>query len=159
MFPASPAPDSHDLAHWNATDLWRSAFGDADPGLLFIAENVLGEQFGICDEGVFMWDPETLECTRMAGDLQGWAAAVMADPDIEVGCSLTRRWQAVHGPLPSGQRIRPRFVLFAWKEVDYSSLESYVAADAVELMIACADVGRQIRELPEGDQVRIQVLE
>lgn len=159
VFPAGPVSGSRDLARWNAADLWRQAFGAADPGMLFFAENVLGEQFALGDEGVFRWDPETLESSRVGADLDEWAGAMMADPDGQAGRALAQRWEAAHGPLPAGWRIRPRFLLFAWREIDYSSLDSYAAADAVELMLACADLGRQLRRLPEGERVRIRVAE
>jgi len=157
VFSAGSAFGFYGLNEWNRPDLWVSEYGGVADGFLFFAEDIFGEQFGIREHAVYRFRPETAETEFLAGDLNGWAKAILDDCDYRTGYSVARDWQYKHGPLERGRRLAP-VIPFTFKETSYESSNFY-AAEPVELMRFRAQLFLQTRNLQDGAGVKLQIVD
>ena len=144
------------LEHWNTQTLWRSAFGDLAEGLLFFAEDALGDQFCLSkrEPFIFRFYSETGELTRLADSIEDWAGMILSDYEFETGWPLAHKWQAQHGPLPLGQRLQPKISFIYGGAYE---LDNLWVGDAVKGMLFKADIAKKVKDLPEGTQVKLVV--
>lgn len=143
-----------DLVHWNSATLWRDAFGTLAGDLVFFAEDAFGGQFALSDDGVVSFDPETADAEVLSDTLAGWAARILADPELLTGYPLAHEWQERHGALSPGHRLLPKtpFVLGG----DFT-LDNLYAGDAVEGMRFRGEVAVQLHDLPDATKVIFRV--
>lgn len=155
VFPAGCKDSYIDLESWNRPDSWRERYGSVTAPYLFFAEDIFGVQFGLNENGIYKFDPETAEVEDLAADLDEWARRILADYEYETGHPLAHEWQAQHGPLALGKRLLPKvpFVLGGTYELD-----NLYAADALKGMEFRADMWKQIKDLPDGTQVRMRIV-
>jgi RHS repeat-associated protein len=139
---------------WNRAELWRGDYGDLAQGSDFVAETFLGEQYRIDSAGVFRWDPETGQQDLVADSFEEWLAKVSRDPGSEVPDWLLADWVAVHGPLPTTSHLLPAVPYVLGGDYDVANL---TAIDAVASMRWRAQLARQIRDLPDGEPVKLRV--
>ena len=155
VFPLNSDPAAGmNLEQWNSESLWRRDYGGLADGLLFFAENLLQDQFGLSARGVVRFDAETGETKFIADSIEKWAETLLANYEYETAWPLARQWQTEHGPLPAGKRLMPKtpFVLGG-----KYSMDNLWIGDAVEGMRFKADVAMQTRNLPDGTQIRLVV--
>jgi len=155
VLPAGCKDSCMSIEKWNDDNSWRKEYGDLLQGHLFFAEDIFGVQFALCNLGVRKFDPETGEFVDFASNLKEWAAKILGDYNYETGYHFAHDWQLQNGPLPTGKRLLPKipFVLGGKYEVEF-----LYAIDALEGMIFRADIWRQIRDLPDGSQVKLKVI-
>ncbi len=149
--PSSPL----NLTAWNAAETWRSVFNRGPAGVCF-AENVFGEQFVLQGGGVWHFDPETSETTRLAATLEEWAELILDDYAYRTGHSLAKDWQTRFGPLPRGTKLVPRRPFVIGGEFEVSNLK---AEDEIAAMRIRAAIANQIRDLPDGSPVEIRLVD
>ena len=63
-----------DLEKWNDPKLWIEHYDDMALDVLFFAEDVLGDQFGIKDGEIVRFEAETGLIESIAANLEEWAA-------------------------------------------------------------------------------------
>jgi len=143
------------LIEWNSLDLWRGQYGDLTEGLFFFAEDVFGVQFAIQNENIVSFEPESGEIKQVAGDVEEWARAVLSDFRLLTGFPVAHDWQRRYGGLPSGKRLLPKIPFIFGGQYDSSNL---IAVDAAEGMRYRGQMWQQIRDLPDGAQVRLMPL-
>lgn len=143
------------LAEWNDAGLWRMEYGDLIGGLFFFAEDVFGVQFAIQDDCIVSFDPESGEIKQIAGSVEEWARVILCDFRLLTGFPVAHDWQRRFGGLPSGKRLLPKIPFVFGGQYDSSNL---IAVDAVEGMRYRGQMWRQIRDLPDGAQVRLMPL-
>lgn len=153
VFPAGPAENNLDLERWNSPGLWREAYKDMTNGHLFFAEDLFGMQFSIKEGSVMTFDPETGEAEFLAGGLERWAEMVLSDESL-TGFPIAHSWQLLHGRVPAGMRLIPKrpFVLGGEYSVDNLYL-----LNAVEGMRLRAEIATQVRYLPDGSVVELEI--
>ncbi len=151
VFPTHSSQEEIGLDDWNENQLWRSDYRGLADGCLFFAEDVFGGQFCIKDNRINTFDPETGVLEYLADDVEDWARAIISDYEVLTGYPLAHHWQKQNGPLPAKKRLLPKlpFVLGG----DFA-LDNLYLADAVEAMKFRADIACQIKELPDGAQVK-----
>ncbi len=153
---AGPVKDSMDLAAWNAEDCWKATYeGMADDGLFF-AEDVFGGQFVLKADGVYSFDPETAEYQYLVGGLYGWAEALLADYNVLTGFPLAHEWQVTNGPIPKAKRLVPQIPFVCGGEFSTSNL---LLMDATRGMRLRGSIATQIRDLPDGAPIEIEIVE
>jgi hypothetical protein len=154
VFPSGQADGVVDLTAWNAEATWRIEYGDLAKGCLFFAEDAFGFQFCLARDEVCSFDPETGRIEPMARSLEEWSAKLLVDFRVLTGQPLAHEWQVAHGPLAAGMRLAPRtpFVLGG----DFV-VENLHAANQVELMRFRGHLASQIKDLPDGAQVKLTV--
>jgi hypothetical protein len=155
IFPSGSCPDVVTLEAWNSAE-WRLEYGIFAENRLFFAEDVFGGQFCLYENCVHRFDPETGESEWVSETIPGWAAAVGSDHRYFTGWPLLKEWESVHGPLSEGHRLVPKIPFVLGGAYDVGNLFSLAAARAMRFY---ADLARQIRTLPEGAQVRFQVID
>lgn len=144
------------LSEWNSPTLWRGDYGEFAEAGLFFAEDIFGGQFCMRGEGVHSFDPETGESEWMAGSIEAWARLVLEDFEFLTGHSMAHEWQVAHGPLPEGHRLRPNLPFVLGGNFDVANLS---AVDAAVGMRQRAGLAVQIRDLPDGTKVELEVVE
>lgn len=154
VFPAGCREGVMDLEKWNDEELWRKEYGDSTSEYIFFAEDVFGCQYAIGRGSVFKFDPETAEIEQCAANLEEWASTILQDYNYETGYSLAHEWQRQNGFLPIDQRLLPKKLFVLGGEYEVSNL---YAIEAVKGMLFRADIYRQIRELPDGSKIRLNL--
>jgi hypothetical protein len=142
------------VEEWNVRSLWIDGYSDIGAHCIFFAEDAFGTQFYIDHGGVFTFDPETGDRSRIATDLDGWAQELLRDYEVLTGYPLAHAWQKRNGPIPPRKRLVPKVPFVLGGEF---SLDNLYLGDSVEAMRARADVARQIRDLPDGTSVSFAV--
>jgi hypothetical protein len=144
------------LERWNSPELWRGHYEDLAEGCVFFAEDIFGGQFILKGDAVHSFDPETGDTEQLGANLDAWARAILGDYETVTGQPLAHAWQAEHGALPAGKRLLPKIPFSTGGAFDLANL---YAADAVKGMQFRGDLARQLRDLPEGAQIELKVVE
>lgn len=156
VFPAQSTQSEMGLDSWNAPGCWRSAYDGMADGCLFFAEDAFGGQFTLKSGGIYQFDPETASQELLASDLESWAEALLSDYEVLTGYPLAHQWQARHGPLPSGKRLVPKLPFVVGGEF---SIENLYLLDAVKGMQLRGSIATQIRDLPDGAELKLEIVE
>lgn len=156
VFPAKSTPTEMGLDDWNAPGCWRSAFDGMADGCLFFAEDAFGGQFAMKPGGIYQFDPETAAQELLASDLETWAEALLSGYEMLTGFPLAHEWQARHGPIPSGKRLVPKLPFVLGGEF---SADNLYLLDAVKGMQLRGRIATQIPDLPDGGELKIDILD
>jgi len=156
FLPAGCQASCIDLESWNRDDSWRKGYEDDARGYLFFAEDIFGVQFALSKRGIHKFDPETGEIEDFTSTIDEWATRILEDYEYETGYPLAKEWQAKHGALPLGKRLLPKIPFVLGGEY---KVENLYAADALKGMEFRADMWRQIRDLPDGSEIKIRIVE
>lgn len=156
VFPSHSTDQEIGLADWNNRSLWRDDYKGLADDCLFFAEDVFGGQFCIKENTIHTFDPETGALEFLADDIEGWAKEVVSDYEVLTGYPLAQQWQKQHGQLPARKRLLPKLPFVAGGEF---VLDNLYLADAVEGMKFRADIANQIKDLPDGAQIKFNVVD
>ncbi len=143
------------LEAWNARALWRGAYDDMANGILFFAQDVFGNQFGIAGREIISFDAETGEVEVIANSIQKWAEAVLADFEYMTGYPLAHSWQKKNGGLLTHERLVAKQPFVLGGEFD---VENLYAMDATNSMRFRGELALQIRDLPDGTSIELKVV-
>ncbi|MEF3062309.1 SMI1/KNR4 family protein [Ralstonia solanacearum] len=156
FFPARSHYAEIGLREWNDSDLWVHEYQDMADGCLFFAEDIFGGQFCLKSDGVYLFDPETAETTSLASDIERWAELILNDYEVLTGYPLAHEWQLANGKLTTGMRLVPKvpFVLGGRFAVD-----NLYPLDSVGAMRLRASLATQIRDLPDGAQIKWKMVD
>jgi hypothetical protein len=142
------------LLEWNATNLWKGEYKDSLDDVLCFAEDVFGAQYCICGSNICTLDPETGLVEEMSPSLDAWANEVMADFEFRSGYPLAHAWQIAKGPLIPGTRLLPKIPFVCGGKYE---LENLYAQNDVNGMLFRASIANQIRDLPDGSEISINI--
>lgn len=142
------------LERWNTHSTWKSGFSIDLADILFFAEDIFANQFGICDEKIVRFNPETAEMESHSETLDNWASTILNDYDYETGYSIAHSWQESYGLIPDGQRLFPKIPFVLGGQFDHTNL---YLMDEVKGMHFLAELSNQISELPDGTEVQLKV--
>ncbi len=154
VFPTHSSQQEIGLADWNENTLWCGSYSELADGCLFFAEDVFGGQFCIKNNQVHTFDPETGALDYLADDIEGWASAIINDYEVLTGYPLAHQWQQQNGQIPARKRLLPKMPFVVGGEF---KLDNLYLADAVEGMQFRADIANQIKDLPDGAQIKFKV--
>lgn len=154
VFPAHSSQEEIGLDDWNEDTLWRNDYKGSADGCLFFAEDVFGGQFCIKNNQIYTFDPETGALDYLADDIEGWVEAIISDYEVLTGYPLAHQWQKQNGQLPVKKRLLPKVPFVAGGEF---MLDNLYLAEAVEGMRFRADIANQIKDLPDGAQIKFNV--
>ena len=156
VFPCDPGSAEYDLVQWNSKELWRNQYGEYTEGMLFFAEEIFAEQFSIKDGRIYRFHLETGESKEIAPNFEAWAKLLLDIYNLETGFSVAHEWQVRNGPITVGHRLSPTqpFVLGGGYNID-----NFWAADTRTILLFNASLASQIRDLPDGTQVQIKIVD
>ncbi|PHM30269.1 SMI1/KNR4 family protein [Xenorhabdus innexi] len=154
VFPYETIDGEIGLTDWNENSLWIDSYKDMAKGALFFAEDIFGNQFCLKDDCIHTFDPETGLFDKLANSINEWSGLILDDYEVLTGYSLAHNWQSIHGPIQSGYRLAPKipFVLGGAYELDNLYL-----ARTCESMRVRADLALQIRSIPDGASIRMDI--
>ncbi|MGI8552314.1 MAG: SMI1/KNR4 family protein [Dehalococcoidia bacterium] len=156
LFPLSHEQGGLTLEQWNAQGLWRYEYGDLAVGLLCFGEDIFGNQFALRAGEVCRFEAETGSVVPMARDLEEWARLILDDSALETGYPLGHAWQQHNGALLPGKRLLPKLPFVLGGEY---TLENLYAGDAVAGMRFRGNLAQQLRDLPDGAKVRLEIVD
>ena len=144
------------LIDWNDKGLWIECYDDLARNALFFAEDVFGGQFCIKEDGIYTFDPETGSFDYLAPDINEWCKLILEDYEVLTGYPLANAWQKKYGSIPAGYRLVPKipFVVGGEYEPDNLYLEKSTIA-----MKARASIALQIRDVPDGSNVQLRLID
>lgn len=154
VFPSNSCQQEIGLENWNESALWRSEYNGMADDCLFFAEDVFGGQFCIRGNKVYTFDPETAALHYLADDIEGWAKTIISDYELLTGYQLAHHWQKQHGQLLVGKRLLPKIPFVAGGGFELNNL---YLGNAVEGMRFRAHIANQIKDLPDGSQIKINI--
>jgi hypothetical protein len=143
------------LQAWNERALWRDCYDGLTDGLLFFAEDIFGGQFAIRENEVIFFDPESGDIEVLAKSIEDWAAKILLNYPELTGYPLAHSWQAINGPISRGKRLLPKIPFILGGDYEVNNL---FAVDAVKGMRYRGELWKQLRDLPDGAQVRLKAL-
>lgn len=156
VYPARSGGGEMGLMEWNATDLWIKEFQGLADGSLYFAQDIFGDQFCIRVDGIYHFNPETAQLDKLAPDLDGWARIVLDDYNLLTGYPLGKEWQQMHGRLAPGSRLLPKMPFVFGGEF---SVENLYPFDAVTGMRFRGSIAVQTKDVPDGRQIRLRVVD
>lgn len=154
VFPAQATEQEYGINEWNSDKLWRKSYDRLEDGLLFFAEDIFGGQFCIYSDRIYQFDPETADLEHMADGLEEWAGKITQDYDYYTGYSLAHEWQKKNGPIPINNRLVPKLPFIMGGEF---SLGNLYLTESVAGMRARANIANQIRNLPDGKKICLEI--
>lgn len=154
VFPSCRAERVMDLEKWNDPKLWIEHYDDMALDILFFAEGILGDQFGIKDGEIVRFEAETGLIEHVAVNLEEWAALILNDYKYQTGYPLAHEWQKAHGPLLTGQRLVAIIPFVLGGNFNISNL---FALDAAKAMRYHGDLALQIRHAPNGTKIKFEI--
>ncbi len=156
VFPLCGWQGEMDVEQWNDPKLWINCYGDMALDTLFFAEGIFADQFAIRKQEIIRFQAETGLAKPVASTLEDWASLILKDYSYQTGWPFAHEWQTKHGRLPYGERLVATipFVM----EGDYK-VSNFHALDAVKAMRYHGDIALQIRDLPDGTKIRLEVVD
>jgi len=155
VFPFSPSNlfEGQDLIHWNASSLWKYAYGSYLDETFCFAEDIFGYQFCIADSRIRLMDPETGQFDDICGTVEEWAGLVCDDFNVRTGFPVAHEWQRKNGPLKFGNRLVPIYPLVS-SQGTYN-VENFYEINALRGLLSRADFAKQIASVPDGGRIRL----
>ena len=144
------------IEEWNLDDSWKASYEGSAEGYVFFAEDIFGEQFALGKDRVYRFDPETAGLEEVAENLEAWASRILERYEHETGYPLARDWNQQNGALLPGHRLLPKIPFILGGAYDLSNL---YALDAIKGMKFRGDMWQQLRDLPPGTRVNLQIIE
>ena len=139
---------------WNQKKVWKETYQFNLSRILFFAENVFGEQYGICGGRIYFLDPETGSVECISDSLEDWANYILSNIDFTTGRLLGQEWQNANRPLMAAERLLPMrpFVLQG-----SFLIENLVSKRDVEGMRVRAVLSNKIASLPDGADIEFHI--
>jgi hypothetical protein len=157
VFPSRSNAEHFGLDEWNSTDLWREEYaGLIDRDLLFVAEDMFGNQFGLIEDFVCMFDVETAAVTKFSRSVAEWSERMLTEFNLHTGYRMAHEWQSRCGRIAHGSRLVPKapFVLGGSLLV-----ENLYECEAVTGMRMRAHWARQLARAPNGRSDRYSIVD
>jgi hypothetical protein len=154
VFPVSFECAEMTFQAWNGVEAWKYAYGGVVDDVMFFAEDIFGDQFGILNDSVVLFRSETAELEPIASSLEEWACRMLTEYEDLTGYTIARAWQREHGPLAKGTRLTGKVPFVLGGAYDLSNLH---AAESLKLMRFRGDIYCQIRDQPDGAQLKVTV--
>ncbi len=156
VLPMGSHPDCLTLEFWNDLETWKGCYGRLIPmPVLFFAQDVYGNQFGITQEGIFLFFSEFAEFEPVAKTLADWGDIFLADWRGFSGYDLAHAWQAQNGMLKEGERLIPKIPFVVGGKYEVANLYK---GPIVEAMRFRASLAGQVDAIPDGSSIDLRII-
>jgi hypothetical protein len=156
VYYAGQGGHGYDLQTWNEPATWQDTYQGLADDLFCFGQDVLGTQFAVLAGHLVSFDPETGEREDIGHSLEDWAGWLLDDPDVNGTAGLAKSWQDANGALGLDQRLLPSRLLVLGGA---PTLDNLMVKDAAECMRIRGPMARQIHDLPDGTQIRPEVIQ
>ena len=133
---------------------WKTSYGPEISRALFFAVDAIGYPFGILDERIIQFDPETGELTEIATDFDAFFSASEADPNGIAGAWLYGAWLDAGRQINANERLAPNHPLIFVKT---SGIDDFHAENMLNRTAFNAYLYEQTKDLPDGAKVKFVV--
>lgn len=155
VYPLGARSGGLNLLDWNDPHNWRSEYGDLiEVPVLFFAQDVFGNQFGISNKGIILFYSEFAETELVGENLDEWGDALISDWRGFTGYELAHEWQIQNRPLAEGERLIPKVPFVVGGKYELSNL---YAGRAVEAMRFRGSLARQLSRVPDGTPISLKI--
>ncbi len=143
------------LQDWNKREGWRSAYKElVNESLIFFAEDAFGNQFALDDEKVVYFNAETGRATPFANAFSEWLSIVLEDPVDTLQLILFRSWMEKGEHLEPSEHLCPVYPFIVKSD---SPLNELYRVDSTEDMSYKGNFAYQVKDVPDGAQIKIRV--
>ena len=153
VFSTDDAANVPGLVTWNSPDGWRKLYGLENDPILFFAQDLFANQFGITSDKVFRLEAEWGQLTEHSLNLANWAETVLQDYDYETGWSVGREWQLANHAIDASERLLAKKPIVLGG--DYVS-ENFAAIPTAQCMQQLGRLFNEIKDKPDGTPVRVK---
>ena len=154
VFRLGPVGLGPDAQTWNAPDTWKTHYGGLAQNLFCFAQDLLGNQFGIDENGVVVQLAAETGDREVLGSVADWASWLLADPAQRGMGALATEWQDTFGALDPAERLLPRRFLVLGGSWDLRNFEVCESAKAMRIR---GPIAQQVHGLPDGATVELSV--
>jgi len=140
------------LEAWNSPDGWKSLYSPIVDKVLFFAEDIFGNQYGMSDDYVVKFEPESGKLEYHSSSLEEWAKNILSDYDYETGWSLAREWQLKNGKLRGQFRLLPKIPFSIGGKYE---AENLTAIEENKAMNAYGELYNAIKNTEDGQQITL----
>jgi hypothetical protein len=145
----------YDIFEWNRPELWKCFFDDDKIlATLFFAEDAFGCQYGYFDNKIVQFDPETGCSDFLCESFDMWCDLIVSEYEQYTGYALIHEWQLCNGAIKPENRLCPILPFVLGGEYEVDNLYSIHSVQGMKLR---ASIALQIRDLPDGTNVRIVI--
>jgi len=148
VFPLGPAAAGPDVAA--VQNVLREHFDGLAAGHFAFGQDLFGVLMTWHEDHVCAFDPETAGHEPIAADLEGWATALLEEPEALAGSAFAFDWQERHGALEPGERLVPLVPFVLGGKYDDANLEP---RDTLMALRERAVLARALVDLPDGAEI------
>lgn len=153
IYAHSSAYAFNNIDHINA--LLQSEYGEIFEGLVSFGQDIFGMQFcfDTVRNVVVFFDSESGERKNIASDFMGWISVVESDLEYYTGLNVLKTWLSFE-KFHYQQRLCPKIPFIMGGEYKMDNLYSANFPNSIN---AYANIARQVYNLPDGTQVKINI--
>jgi hypothetical protein len=145
------------LQEWNEQKGWRSAYKElVKETLIFFAEDVFGNQFAFDDGGVVYLDVENGRAAPFANSFSQWLSIILEDPVDTLQLMLYKGWLGKGERLEPSEHLCPVYPFIVKAD---PPLKELYRVKSMEDMLYKGNFAYQIKDVPDGAQIKIKVTE
>ena len=157
VLPLGDSCEAMELLEWNLPSTWKCFYQREHlENVTCFASDIFGDQFCLYAEGFGKLDAETGRIEAISESFEGWAKAILSQPDYHLGYALAHDWQKRNGPIKSGYRLIPKLFFVCGGEFSVNNLYE---VDALTAMRLRGDLATQLHDTPDGSIIRFSVTE
>jgi len=145
--------DAKNILWWNEPTTWKFEYRDFLKEVWSFAEDVFGNQFLFDLNGLFWLNNETGELTYLCDTFSQWLSIIKKDILYYTGAKFALDWHKIHPDeiLTGKFYLCPIIPFVCGGDYDVKNLFRY---DALKCLSLKADFARQIKNLPNGTQIK-----
>mgnify|MGYP001546136526 CR=1 FL=1 len=154
IYAVSTSFEFHDIFKIN--EIIKESFGKIIKNDFYFAQEIFGNQFGYCDEGIVFLNIESGERNIIARDFDEWMEILNKDLDYFTGRKLVESWNKFNNAMKPNERFCPKipFVIGGKFEIENLFLQAFP-----KNILANANIATQIYELPDGTPIKLKIIE
>jgi len=147
-------PDWHSLQRvWSGVDALSLLYPAVRSADVPFAEDFLGNQFLLREDGVHRLEGETGELLDLQTDFQGFLRAAQANPPEYLSLSLLERYESQGNVLQPGQLLNVYPPLATSESANGVSLRAVPTLECIRFL---ADFASQIADVLSGGKIRLR---
>jgi hypothetical protein len=145
------------LKEWNKQDGWRSTYKDLmKQNLIFFAEDAFGNQFAYDEEKIVYFNAEIGRATSFANSFTEWLSIILEDPVDTLQLMFFKAWTEKGEHLKPSEHLCPVYPFIVKSD---PPLKELYRVDGTEDMSYKGSFAYQIKDVPNGAQIKIRVTE
>lgn len=156
LYPTVDTEDFIDLSSWNALKLWDDYDLDEIANYIFFGQDIFGNQFCIYQNAFYQFDLETGKSEYIADDFQKFIYILMQDYKFWTGYPIAHMWQEENGKLPNNQVLMPKIPFCLGGKYELDNLYATDILSAIQIKL---NIYHQLKDLPPGSEVQIQLVD